>query len=273
MRRSRPAIAALASLLAAVTTFLSAGTADAGSSPVGDAGPPYDFVTELIGDQWLVPLKDQGMLTRTKHGYRFRTGQQSSHLVITRVKRGLRFRDRGTAEIVELSPACRERQVKVGVAAVCRVPSGITRAQPLLIEVWPRLGNDFTDSRALSAKFAVAVLADKGNDVAHFGPGPDYFNGYTGRDRVTGGGGKDWIRLGLGNDWTWAGPGDDYVLGQDGHDVIHGAGGDDRIGGNEGDDVLYGDQGADFIVCGDGIDATDLDVADRLLECENFLGN
>jgi hypothetical protein len=152
VRRSpRPALAALASLVVAATTFLSAGAADAGSSPVMDAGPPYDFTTELMGQFVFVPLMDKAILTRTTHGYVFRTGQQDSRLVIKQVDRGLRFHDRGTKYLIELSPSCRQRPVKVGIAAVCRIPGDISRRQQLLVEVLPLLGDDYTDAHTLSA--------------------------------------------------------------------------------------------------------------------------
>jgi hypothetical protein len=256
----------------AATTFLSAGTADAGSSPVMDAGPPYDFTTELMGQFVFVPLMDKAILTRTTHGYVFRTGQQDSRLVIKQVDRGLRFHDRGTKYLIELSPSCRQRPVKVGIAAVCRIPGDISRRQPLLVEVWPRLGDDYTDAHTLSAKFAVTVLGDEGNDTAWLGAGPDFFNGHSGRDRVRGGAGADWVRAGLGNDVVRGGPGADHLVGMQGNDVLYGGRGDDRVDGNEHDDHLYGGAGADFLVCGDGVDSTDADGADRRRFCERFLG-
>jgi serralysin len=271
----RPALAVLVAAALAATTLLTTVSADARTADAAmNAGPPYEYTTELMGQFGTpIPLKDKAMLTRTKHGYLYRAGQQDSHLVIKQVERGLRFHDRGTKEWRELGRACKKRRVKRGVAAVCRIPSGISRRQPLLVEVWPRLGDDYLDAHTLSAKFSLTMLGDEGNDTARLGAGRDFFNGHSGRDRVWGGKGADWIRAGLGNDLVYAGPGTDRVVGMEGNDVIHGGSGADRIGGNENDDKLYGEGGADFILCGDGLDLTDLDVTDRLMDCESLLGN
>lgn len=238
-------------------------------SPGSVAGPPYTFTTELLGDGVFIPLKDVGMLQRTKHGYRFRTGQQDSHLVVTRVDGGLRFVDTGTKSFKKVSPACHRQKVRVGVAAVCRVPSTISVRKPLLIEVWPRLGNDFTDTSSLSALFAVAVLGDKGRDVTRFGAGPDFFNGHSGRDPVRGGAGNDWIRAGLGNDPVDGGPGDDYIFGMEGRDELKGGSGQDRVAGADGYDRIRGNSGSDQVLCGTGRDRTKADRTDRIFhDCE-----
>lgn len=255
---------------AAMTAMSTMSPSNAGgvTDPSDLAGPPYEYTTELLGEGVFIPLKDKAMLTRTTHGYLFRTGQQDSHLVLTRVKRGLRFVDRGTARFVKLSGACRERSVKVGVAAVCRVPTDISVRQPLLVEVWPRLGDDFTDGSTLPATIALTVLADGGNDVALLGAGPDFFNGASGRDRVSGGAGDDWIRAGLGNDVVKGRRGDDYLVGVDGRDVVRGGGGDDRVYGMDGNDRLDGGAGADFVVCGAGLDSAKGDGLDVFRDCE-----
>ncbi len=261
---------ALAALVAAAMTAVTVGTADgSGAQPGSDAGPPYDFVTELMGDGVFIPLKDTGMLTRTKHGYRFRTGQQDSHLVVTRVDGGLRFVDTGTKSFKKVSPACQRKKVRVGVAAVCRVPESISVRWPLLVEVWPRLGDDFTDASTLPATFAVTVLGDEGHDVARFGAGPDFFNGHSGRDLVWGGAGNDWIRAGLGNDAVEGGPGNDDLVAMQGRDTVRGGNGDDRVGGGDGDDRLWGDAGADFVLCGTGRDSAKVDAGDRVHDCES----
>ena len=95
----------------------------------------------------------------------------------------------------------------VGIAAVCRVPAGISATAPLLLEVWPRLGDDYVDGSSLPDTFAMTVLSDAGHDVALFGAGPDFFNGFTGRDQVWGGAGNDWIRTGQEADLVWGGDG------------------------------------------------------------------
>lgn len=234
------------------------------------AGPPYDFTTELVGQFAFIPLKDQAMLTRTKHGYLFRTGQQDSHLVVTLEDRRLRLHDTGTKRFKKLSPACERARVRVGIAAVCRVPRDISVRQPLLVEVWPRLGNDFTDASTLPATFAVTVLADAGRDVARLGAGPDFFNGHSGRDYVRGGAGNDWIRAGLDNDVFYGGPGHDDLVAMEGDDVVRGGPGDDRVGGGDGDDRLWANTGSDFVLCGDGRDGAVVEADDRVFhDCES----
>ena len=83
---------ALAVLIAAAMAAVAVGGANGNEAPAGShAGPPYNFTTELMGDGEAIPLKDTGMLTRTEHGYRFWSGQQASHLVVTRVDGGSAF--------------------------------------------------------------------------------------------------------------------------------------------------------------------------------------
>ena len=269
----RIACPALAVLVAAAITSVTVGTADGSGKPPGaNSGPPYDFTTELTGSETspgsALPLRDQGMLIKTDHGYRFRTGQQDSHLVITLVDGGFRVADTGTQTFKKLSPACERKKVK-GIAAVCRIPAGTTVNRPVLIEVWPRLGNDYTNTSTLPATFAVAVLSDKGHDVALLGAGPDYFTGYSGNDRVWGGAGNDWIRTGSGKDSVQGGPGRDDILTGDNEDALGGADGDDRLWGGDGGDRLFGGAGADFVLCGNGRDNARVDALDRVFaNCE-----
>ncbi len=84
------------------------------SKPGSDAGPPYEFTTELTGQFGTIPLKDQVMLTKTQHGYRFWSGQQDSHLVVTQVGGRLKFVDTGTKRWKKLSPACQKQKVEGG---------------------------------------------------------------------------------------------------------------------------------------------------------------
>jgi len=242
-----------------------------GTPPGTNAGPPYDFTTELMGQYVTIPLKDQGQINRTEHGYRYWSGQQSSHLVVTLVSGGLRLVDTGTERWKYLPPACNPQEVEVGVSAVCRVKPGITVAQPLLLEIWPRLGNDYTDTSSLPATFAVTVLGDKGNDTVHFGAGWDFFNGHTGHDVISGGAGNDWIRAGLDDDVVNGGSGNDDLLGMEGIDTVHGDEGDDRVGGGDQNDRLWGDVGTDFLLCGTGVDTANISGDDRVYnDCENI---
>ncbi len=254
----------------AVPAVTMAATTDGGTTAPGtNTGPPYNFTTELKGQFGTPPLKNQAMLTRTKLGYRLWSGQQDNRLILTRVDRGLRFVDRGTDRFKKLAPACQRKRVKVGIAAVCRVPGDVTVRRPLLIEVWPRLGNDFTDSSALPATFAVTMLGDKGRDVAHFGAGPDFFNGFSGHDHVWGGAGNDWIRPGDESDAVRAGAGSDDVVSVGGADVLRGQRGHDQLWGGDGNDRIRGQAGADFLLCGNGRDRFGADGSDRVAQsCE-----
>jgi Ca2+-binding RTX toxin-like protein len=158
----------------------------------------------------------------------------------------------------------------VGIAALCRVPGNISVRQPLLIEVWPRLGNDYTNTSTLPATFAVTALGDKGHDVARFGAGPDFFNGFSSRDVVWGGAGNDWVRAGIGNDRVNGGAGNDDVVAVAGRDSIRGGDGADRLWAGEGDDRLSGGAGVDYLLCGTGRDNVNVDARDRgVHNCES----
>lgn len=242
----------------------------ASGKPGSNAGPPYQFQTELMNEFPNVSLKNQVALTKTSLGYRFWSGQQNSRLTVTLVNGRLRFHDKGTRSFKRLTSACRRVNVRVGVAASCRVPNYISAQRPLLLEIWPRLGDDYTNTSTLPASFAVSMLGDKGNDVARFGAGWDFFNGFSGRDRVWGSAGNDWIRAGIGNDVVYGGPGDDDLLGMDGSDRIRGGGGDDRLGGDAGADRLQADAGSDWVLCGTGADYAAADGLDRIFpDCES----
>lgn len=278
------AVLAAASLIGGATTVSADGApspsasraasvsaADAKRTVHPGAGPPYDYTTELMGEGVFVPLRDTGLLTRTALGYRFRTGGQDSHLTVTLVDGKLLFHDRGTESLRKVAASCERKRVDVGVAALCRVPQDISTRLPLLIEIWPRLGNDYSDTSTLPATFSVTVLGDVGRDVAHFGAGWDFFNGHLGNDQVWGGGGNDWLRPGADNDTFYGGPGDDDLVAMQGRDNVHGGPGDDRVGGAEGNDRLWGDAGADFVLCGTGRDVVMVDSADRIFhDCESL---
>jgi serralysin len=273
-RTVRKALAILAAAITAVTV-LGASTASSVAAQGADEhryGPPYKYTTELVGQYPGVKLMDQAMLYRGKHGYLFRTGQQHSRLTITQVDGRLRFHDKGTERFKKLGKTCRRQRVRVGIAAVCHVPRTVTARRPLLIEVWPRLGNDFTDGSSLSAKFAMTVLGDHGDDRTLLGAGPDFFNGYTGRDRVSGGAGNDWVRLGAGNDPVWGGAGHDLLIGMDGRDTIYGGSGEDRLNGMAHNDRIYGQGSTDFFLCGTGRDRAWGDGSEAYQQCETVNG-
>jgi hypothetical protein len=272
MRRRPLAVIASVAAATAATPLAVGGVGAAADTPPGgpgSAGPPYHFATALTGQYAFVALPDQAMITRTRHGYVYRAGQQDSHLTITPTADGIRYDDTGTAAWKKLGRACTDVPVDVGVAAVCRVPGWVDSAHPLLAEVWPRLGDDYVDGSTLPASVAMSVLADAGDDVAVLGAGPDFFNGAMGDDQVTGGDGDDWIRTGPGADEVWGGGGDDQLVGTGGRDRFFGEDGDDRLGGGTGSDRLDGGPGADNVRCDGGRDAVTTDGADRLKACED----
>ena len=221
--------------LAAVTTLLTTvpvvalTTSSADAQPAG-YGPSDPFDDALMGDSGPVePLENQARINRTDYGYLFIAGRQHSHLTITLVDGGLRFHDTGTRAWRSLANGCTARPAATGVAAVCRELSSNSASDPSLIEVHPRLGNDFVDGRTLPARYEMAVLADSGIDTVFTGSGNDFVNGANDVDRIHGGAGKDWIRGGRGNDRIWGDAGNDYIVGQDGADTIRGGTGTNRI--------------------------------------------
>ncbi len=273
-RRRLTTVAAVAAVATIAVPALAPGPAAGKGTPpygAGTAGPPYDYATELMGDRALLPLPDQAALTRTEHGYLFRAGQQDSHLEVTLTEDGLRFADAGTGRFRKLARVCHEEDVAVGIAAVCPLPDGVTAAAPVLVEFWPRLGDDHLDASTLPDTVAMTMLSDAGDDTARFGAGPDFFNGFTGVDQVWGGGGNDWIRAGKGDDLVWGGAGDDQLVGTEGRDTFYGEDGDDLLGGGAGNDSLDGGKGADLLRCEAGFDAVWTDAADRLRSCEQVV--
>jgi serralysin len=222
------AVAAAALTVLPVVSLTTASRADA-DQPAG-YGPSDPFDDALMGDTGPVePMKNLAKIKRTRYGYRITAGQQDSHLTISMVDRRLRIADTGTRSWKSLARACTAVRVPVGVAARCRVPASTRPANPTLLEVHPRLGNDYISGRSLPAVFEMAVLADRGRDVVHTGSGNDFINGAQDGDRVRGGAGNDWMRGGIAGDVMRGDSGRDYMVGQDGRDVILGGSGADRI--------------------------------------------
>ena len=252
--------------------LVAASTTDAhADAPIDGVGPTLPYTEALLGEGGpVIPMKNAAKISRTEYGYRYQAGQQHSHLVVTRVATGLRFRDTGTQKWLSRLPrACQHRRVRVGIDAICRVPTTTNVSNPMLLEIWPRLGNDYVDARTLTAEFEMAVLADAGRDNVHTGAGRDFINGAQDADRASGGGGNDWIRTGIGNDRARGDGGDDYVVGADDRDLVRGGSGHDRVYGGRGNDLLYPDAGTDFVVGGTGRDTAYVDRADRVSrDCE-----
>jgi serralysin len=152
----------------------------------------------------------------------------------------------------DMARGCHRQTVRRGVAAICRVPTDVTPANPMTVELELRLGDDYVDTTTLGAEFQMKVLADQGKEEIHLGAGDDWVNGYLHRDRV------------------WGGAGNDFIRGGEGGDLLRGEAGNDELVGLQGDDTLYGDEGVDQLKCGDGNDdAAESDPADSLrVGCE-----
>jgi hypothetical protein len=225
--------------------------------------------TALMGDGKEIPLKNAAMITKTKYGYRYRAGQQDSHLVVTQPVGRIRFVDTGTRKLRHLPSSCHRLRVRGGIGASCPMPARYDRRHPMFLEVWPRLGNDYIDGSTLSRAIRLWALADAGSDRVYGGAGDDFVNGAQGNDRAHGGAGNDWIRTGIGRDRLWGGGGKDRLVGVDGADQVHGGPGRDRVEGGHGNDRLWGDIGRDRVMCGIGIDGAWIDSADRASGCES----
>jgi len=235
-------------------------------------GPHSPYVQEiLIGG--VIPLKDKAIINRTPHGWLYRAGQQNSQLTVTmaqgRSAYRLEFVDTGTQSWLWLPRRCHRLDVPQGVGASCRVNPRFTPQDPMLVEIWPRLGNDRVDTSSLPALFDVSILGDQGDDVAFLGAGDDFFNGAQGSDTVRGGDGRDWLRTGLEDDSIDGGPGSDYLVGVDGDDTVDGGLGDDRIYGIDGNDHLFSGPGNDYVSCGNGVDTANYKSTDHTVGCEN----
>jgi Ca2+-binding RTX toxin-like protein len=239
------------------------------TSPYPGVGPHRPFVQEiLIGG--VTPLKDGAIINRTEHGFLYRAGQQDNNVTISEVGGRLNFADTATTAWKWLPRVCKPLDVSKGIAASCRVADKFTLDEPMLVEVWPRLGNDTLDASALPELFDVAFLGDRGDDVAYFGAGDDFFNGAQDEDRAYGGPGGDWLRMGLNDDYIDGGADGDYLVGVDGNDTVRGGAGDDRLFGINGNDVLDAGSGNDSVSCGNGTDTANVKSTDRTSSCETL---
>ena len=273
MSKRFPAItvALLTGTVLMTVTFATQIAADAADAP----HPPTISSTATTATMATTPSTQAApppwaTLEQKNGGYRYTAGLHDSHLIVTRVAGGLRFVDTATVDLRSYPAVCRQQIVRVGIAAVCRVPASVTARNPMTIELAPRLGDDFVDASTLSAEFEASVRADTGRDVVRTGAGDDFINGALDRDKVSGGEGDDWIRTGPGNDAIWAGAGSDRLAGVEGHDTIHGGDGNDRLGGGSGNDRLYAGGDTDHVLCGAGQDEAHVDRADNATsDCES----
>jgi Ca2+-binding RTX toxin-like protein len=164
------------------------------------------------GDAHVSGIGGTALIRRSKFGYVYIAGKQSSHLRITFVQKhnSLRYRDTHTHRITQLPPTCQREDVKIGVSAVCKIQPRFAD-QRMFVQVWPRLGNDYVDGRTLPWRFRLWVLADGGRDVVYGGAGDDFVNGARDGDRAYGGHGNDFLRGGPGANHLVGGAGKDKV--------------------------------------------------------------
>jgi hypothetical protein len=259
----RSARVALALALASGTASVAASVATATAA---DATP----ITEITPSSHIkvVPLKNAAMIQKTKWGYRYISGQQNGHLTVSLSGGKLRYVDTGTRDLRKHPKSCKERHARHGIAVSCRVPAGFGGARRMFLEVWPRLGNDYTSGARLPAKFRMWVLGDRGHDTFRGGAGADFFNGAQDGDVARGGGGKDWLRTGDGNDKIWGAGGNDLLVGVAGADAIHGGAGNDGVYGGTGNDHLWANSGRDNVQCAGGADRAFAGRKDRTGGCE-----
>lgn len=167
------------------------------------------------GDAGVSDLGGQAIIRYSKFGPVYISGQHNQHLTVKYVEKlhSLRFRDTRTGSFKGVFPdRCFKEKVKQGVSAVCKVPPRFRKdGRKMFVQVWPRLGNDYTNGSSLPAKFRMWVLTDAGNDVTMLGDGADFVNGAKGNDRISGGNGNDWLRGGPGSDRISGGGGKNRI--------------------------------------------------------------
>ncbi len=244
--------------------------AAAGTTSIAPAAHA-DPITEITPQSniKIVPLKNAAMIQKTQYGYRYTAGQQNGHLTVSVSDGFVRYADTGTRELRRHPKSCHEQSASRGIVVKCRVPGEFRGSKQMFLEIWPRLGDDYTSGSSLSSKYRLWVLGDKGNDTFYGGAGRDFFNGAQDTDHGHGGAGNDWIRTGIGNDDIWGDGGNDKLVGVDGSDAIHGGSGDDGIYGGGGNDRLWADGGRDNLQCAGGSDDAWADGDDRMSSCED----
>jgi len=180
-----------------------------GISPASADHPPLMLGP---GDAGVSDMGGSAIIRYSKYGPVYISGKHDQHLTVKWVesRHSIRFRDTRTGRFKSLPDRCVREQVKVGISAVCKVPPRFN-SQRMFIQVWPRLGNDYTNGSTLPSRFRLWVLTDAGNDVVYAGDGADFVNGAKGNDRIYGGSGHDWLRGGPGADTIVGGSGSDRV--------------------------------------------------------------
>jgi len=164
------------------------------------------------GDAGVSNMGGSALVRYSKYGPVYISGKHNQHLTVKWVesRHAIRFRDTRTDRWKNLPDRCDKERVVQGISAVCKVPPRFNTKR-MFIQVWPRLGHDFTDGRTLPWRFRLWVLTDDGNDIVHGGAGADFVNGAMGNDRVWGGPGRDWLRGGPGADRINGGAGKDRI--------------------------------------------------------------
>ena len=195
----------ITSLFIALVAALSLGVSPASADrlPPLMLGPGAAGVSDMGG---------KAIIRYSKFGPVYISGKHNQHLTVTYVesKQSIRFRDTKTGTFKSLPDRCTREKVKKGLSAVCKIPPRF-RSGKMFIQVWPRLGTDYTSGKTLPSKFRLWVLTDAGNDVVYGGHGADFVNGAKGNDHVWGGPGNDWLR---------GGPGADHIVGGAGKDRV-----------------------------------------------------
>jgi serralysin len=198
-------------LIRTISTFFIAIVAvlAVGISPASADLPPLMLGP---GDAGVSDMGGSAIIRYSKYGPVYISGKHDQHLTVKWVesRHSIRFRDTRTGRFKSLPDRCVRERVKVGISAVCKVPPRFN-SQRMFIQVWPRLGNDYTNGSTLPSRFRLWVLTDAGNDVVYAGDGADFVNGAKGNDRIYGGSGRDWLR---------GGPGADRIVGGSGSDRI-----------------------------------------------------
>ena len=165
------------------------------------------------GDAGVSDMGGAALIRYSKYGPVYISGQHNQHLTVKWVpsRHSIRFRDTHTGRWKKALPdRCVKERVRKGISAVCKVPPRFNKER-MFIQVWPRLGHDFTDGRTLPSRFRLWVLTDAGNDITYGGAGADFVNGAKGNDRIYGGAGRDWLRGGPGGDNIVGGAGKDRI--------------------------------------------------------------
>src|SRR5689334_14552504 len=156
--------------------FALALAAAAGATSVASAAHA-DPITEITptSNIEIVPLKNAAMIEKTQWGLRYTSGQQDGHLTVSLVDGKILYTDTGTQELRKHPKSCAEQSATVGIKVLCNVPKRFRDASEMFLEIWPRLGNDYTNGATLPSKYRMWVLGDRGDDTFFGGAGDDFF--------------------------------------------------------------------------------------------------